>query len=54
MIGMVAGFIPEWWPASNRKTWPDWIGIRTLTERRRPVYWRNGLRSCDPCILANR
>ena len=30
LIGTVAGFIPERWPASNRNTPPAWIGIRTL------------------------
>ena len=30
LIGMLAGFIPEWWPTSNRNTRPVWIGIRTL------------------------
>jgi len=29
LIGMLAGFIPEWWPTSNRNTRPVWIGIRT-------------------------
>jgi hypothetical protein len=25
----VAGFISEWWPASNRYAWPECVGIRT-------------------------
>jgi len=29
LIGIVAGFISEWWPASNRNFWPDEIGIRS-------------------------
>ena len=29
VTGTVAGFIPEWWPASCRNTRPAWIGIRT-------------------------
>jgi DNA replication protein DnaC len=28
-IGILAGFIPEWWPASNRNAWPDNLGICT-------------------------
>ena len=27
LIGILAGFIPEWWPASNRNAWPDNLGI---------------------------
>lgn len=27
LIGILAGFIPEWWPASNRNTRPDNFGI---------------------------
>lgn len=30
LIGMLAGFIPEWWPTSNRNTRPVWIGIRNV------------------------
>ena len=31
--GQVAAFKSEWWPASTRKTWPDWIGICTSHSR---------------------
>ena len=34
IIGMVAGFSSEWWPASNRNAWPVSIGICTLGEDR--------------------
>lgn len=29
LIGMVAGFMSEWWPASAWNTRPDNVGIRT-------------------------
>jgi hypothetical protein len=30
-IGIVAGFISERWPASNRYAWPECVGIRTVS-----------------------
>src|SRR5215472_12606958 len=29
-FGMVAGFISEWWPTSNRNPRPDCLGIRSV------------------------
>ena len=37
LIGMLAGFIPEWWPTSNRNTRPVWIGIRNVPQMTGPV-----------------
>jgi transposase len=30
---MAAGFIPEWWPASDWNARPDNFGIRTISKR---------------------
>ena len=31
-IGILAGFVSEWWPASNRNTWPDSSESAALSE----------------------
>ncbi|MER9064874.1 hypothetical protein NKI16_33525, partial [Mesorhizobium sp. M0698] len=35
-VGMVAGFIPEWWPVFDRNGGRLHVGIRTWTKIRAP------------------
>jgi hypothetical protein len=36
-LGMLAGFIPEQWPASNRNPWPTSVGIISQSDRQNPA-----------------
>jgi len=45
---MVAGFIPEQWPASNRNSWPASVGI--INPDHRPGIWKPVPRCLDGCM----